>query len=37
MENKIGLFKSIRTRLFISLCVIVILIVLTLIFLNNFI
>ena len=37
MENKIGLFKSIRTRLFISLCVIVIVIVLTLIFLNNFV
>ena len=37
MENKIGLFKSIRTRLFISLCVIVILIVLILIFLNNFV
>ncbi len=37
MKSKIGLFNSIRTRLFLSLCIIVIVIVLSLIFLNNFV
>ena len=37
MENKIGIFKSIRTKLFLSLCIIVIAIIISLILLNNFI
>ena len=37
MKSKIGFFNSIRTRLFLSLCIIVIVIVLSLIFLNNFV
>lgn len=37
MENEIGLFKSIRTKLFLSLCIIVIAIIVSLILLNNFV
>ena len=35
--KKIGIFKSIRTRLFLSLCIIVITIIVSLILLNNFV
>ena len=35
--RKTRIFKSIRTKLFLSLCVIVILIVISLILLNNFV
>lgn len=37
MENKIKLLKSIRTKLFLSLCIIVVSIILGLILLNNFV
>ena len=37
MNNKIGIFKSIRTKLFLSLCIIVIAIIVSLILLNNFV
>ena len=37
MNNKIKYFKSIRTRLFLSLCIIVFAIIATLIMLNNFV
>ena len=37
MEKEIGLFKSIRTKLFLSLCIIVIAIIISLILLNNFV
>lgn len=37
MKNKIGFFKSIKTKLFISLCIIVIAIIVLLILLNNFV
>ena len=37
MSNKIKYFKSIRTRLFLSLCIIVFSIIATLIILNNFV
>ena len=37
MNNKIKYFKSIRTRLFLSLCIIVFSIIATLILLNNFV
>ena len=37
MMKKIGIFKSIRTKLFISLCIIVISIIMLLIILNNFV
>ena len=37
MKNKIGTFKSIRTKLFISLCIVVIAIIMSLILLNNFV
>ena len=37
MKNKIGIFKSIRTKLFLSLCIIVIAIIISLILLNNFV
>ena len=37
MNNKIKYFKSIRTRLFLSLCIIVFAIIATLILLNNFV
>ena len=37
MENKIKIFKSIRTKLFLSLCIIVVSIILGLILLNNFV
>lgn len=37
MNIKIGVFRSIRTKLFISLCVIVIAIIFSLILLNNFV
>ena len=35
--KKVGIFKSIRTRLFLSLCIIVITIIISLILLNNFV
>ena len=37
MKNEIGIFKSIRTKLFLSLCIIVIAIIISLILLNNFV
>lgn len=37
MEKKIGIFKSIRTKLFLSLCIIVIAIIVSLIILNSFV
>lgn len=37
MKNRIGTFKSIRTKLFISLCIVVIAIIMSLILLNNFV
>ena len=37
MNNKIKYFKSVRTRLFLSLCIIVFAIIATLILLNNFV
>ena len=37
MKNKIGTFKSIRTKLFLSLCIVVIAIIVALILLNNFV
>ena len=37
MANKIKLFRSVRTRLFLSLCIIVISIIISLILLNNFV
>ena len=38
MENKkIGIFKSVRTKLFLSLCIIVLAIIASLILLNNFV
>ena len=37
MKNKIGYFKSIKTKLFLSLCIIVIAIIVSLILLNNFV
>ena len=36
-KNDIGIFKSIRTKLFLSLCIIVIAIIISLILLNNFV
>ena len=37
MKHKIGNFKSIRTKLFISLCIVVIAIIIALVLLNNFV
>lgn len=37
MNKKIGVFKSIRTKLFLSLCIIVVAIIFSLILLNNFV
>ena len=37
MKNKIIMFKSIRTKLFLSLCIVVIAIIVSLIILNNFV
>lgn len=37
MEKEIGIFKSIKTKLFLSLCIIVIAIIISLILLNNFV
>ena len=37
MKNNIKLFSSVRTRLFLSLCIMVISIIVSLIILNNFV